>query len=228
MLLTTTVFKKKNFNHKKFIFIKFKLDQSVLENFHVSESFKVILNPKYNILANFSNEEFRQIRRRMISCILATDMSYHYKHLSALKGKLESYEITKGKNIEKLIAADSSSKNNDNQQMILDSCIHFCDISNPAKKPKVYDKWVDLVFEEFFNQGDKEKTANVPVSLLCDRDTTGVFKAQIGFINFIVKPYFECFVNLVPEVQQYVDNVENNLKRYKLKEEEKAKEIKGN
>jgi len=202
--------------------LKFTIDQSVLENFHVAESFKVILDPSCNILANLTNEEFRQIRRRMISCILATDMAYHYKHISALKGKLETFEISNGKNIEKLILADSSSKNNENQQLILDNCIHLCDISNPAKKANVYDRWVDLVFEEFFNQGDKEKIANVPISLLCDRSTTNITKAQIGFINFIVKPYFDCFANLLPEIQPYMDNLTNNLKRYELKDKEQS------
>ena len=192
----------------------------MLENFHVAESFKVILDPKCNILVNFTNEEFRQIRRRMISCILATDMTYHYKHLSELKGKLDTFEISKGKNIEKLIVADSSSKNNENQQLILDNTIHLCDISNPAKKANVYDKWVDLIFEEFFNQGDKERAVNIPISLLCDRGSTNITKAQIGFINFIVKPYFECFINLVPEIQSYMDNIEGNLKRYELRDKE--------
>lgn len=175
---------------------------------------------------NLTSEEFRQVRRRMISCILATDMANHYKHLSALKGKLDSFEITNGKNIEKLIAADSSSKNNENQQLILDNCIHLCDISNPAKKDNVYDKWVGLVFEEFFNQGDREKTTNVPVSLLCDRSTTNITKAQIGFINFIVKPYFDCFVNLVPEIHAYIGNIEANLKRYELKDKEMVGDLK--
>lgn len=195
----------------------------MLENYHVSESFKVILDPKYNILANFSNEEFRQIRRRMISCILATDMAYHYKHLSTLKGKLESCEISNGNNFEKLIALDSSCKNNENQQMILDNCIHICDISNPAKNELVYNKWVDLVFLEFFNQGDKEKAANIPVSLLCDRETTNIFKAQIGFINYIVKPYFLCFYNLIPEIEPYIKNIESNLKRFELKDQDSKK-----
>lgn len=32
-------------------------------------------------------------------------------------------------------------------------------------------KWVDLLMEEFWNQGDKEKQQNLlPVSFLCDRD----------------------------------------------------------
>ena len=152
-------------------------------------------------------------------------MAYHYKHLSALKNKIESYDIINGRNIEKLILADSTSKNNDNQQLILDTCIHLSDISNPAKISNVYDKWVDLVFEEFFNQGDREKESNVPISLLCDRSTTNICKAQIGFINFIAKPYFECFYSIVPEIKFYLDNINSSLKRYEKKEDELKKQI---
>ena len=50
--------------------------------------------------------------------------------------------------------------------------------------PKIYDEWVDLVFIEFFNQGDVEKKYNLPVTILCDRDTTDTVNSQIGFINF--------------------------------------------
>ncbi len=147
-------------------------------------------------------------------------MAYHYKHLSTLKGKTDHYEILKGNNFEKLIDPNSGSKTNENQQLILDNCIHLSDISNPTKLSHVYDKWVNLVFEEFFVQGDIEKSRNIPVSLLCDRTTTNVVKAQIGFINFIVKPYFECFTNLVPEIRELFDNIQKNLKRYEEKDKE--------
>lgn len=189
-----------------------------MENFHVSEAFKVILDPKYNILANLTNEEFRQIRRRMISCILATDMAYHFKHLSTLKAKIESFNLQNGQNIEKLIAADSSSKNNENQQLILDTCVHLSDISNPAKIPKVGDKWAELVMIEFFIQGDLEKKANVPVTLLCDRETTNIITSRLNFINFIVKPFFESFALIVPEIKQYLDNINHCIKSIEEKE----------
>jgi hypothetical protein len=34
-------------------------DQSVLENFHASESFKVMLDPKFAILEHWGNEDLR-------------------------------------------------------------------------------------------------------------------------------------------------------------------------
>lgn len=36
------------------------------------------------------------------------------------------------------------------------------------------------VLQEFFNQGDLEKKAGLPVSMLMDRNTTNIAKMQIG------------------------------------------------
>lgn len=144
-------------------------------------------------------------------------MANHVKHISCLRSKIETFAISEGNNIEKMITNQNASKDYENQQIILGTTIHCCDISNPAKVADVYDKWVDLIFVEFFNQGDMEKKANMPVSLLCDRDTTNIVKAQIGFINFIVKPTFDCIINFFPEIIPYLNTIEDNLKRYESK-----------
>jgi hypothetical protein len=36
-----------------------------------------------------------------------------------------------------------------------------------------------------------EKKLNLPVSQLCDRETTNLAKAQIGFIDYIVLPTYQ-------------------------------------
>eukprot|EP00493_Phyllostaurus_siculus_P003374 UN03389 len=45
--------------------------------------------------------------------------------------------------------------------------------------------------DEFFKQGDKEKDLNLPVSPLCDRAKTDIDASEVGFIKFVVKPWFE-------------------------------------
>ena len=157
-------------------------------------------------------EEYRIVRRRIIDGILSTDMASHSKNLLSFKNKLESLGIEAGQNLDKLISNDIA-KNYENQQNVLSMCIHTADLSNPAKLPEVYDKWVELLFIEFFNQGDVEKSKGLPVSMLCDRETTFIPKTQIGFINFIVIPQFEIMKNLIPEIKNYIDYVQINLKR---------------
>jgi len=154
-------------------------------------------------------------------------MANHAKQVSTLKAKIELYDIENGNNIEKLKTEDLV-KRYDNQQAVLSLCIHSADVSNPAKPFIVYKKWVDLVFVEFFNQGDLEKSMKLPVSILCDRETTNISKSQIGFINFVVKPTFDLLSVFVPEVKQYQENIELNISIFQKKalEEDEAKLIK--
>lgn len=197
------------------------LDASVLENYHAAETFKIINHDDYNVLSLFKNEEYRIVRRRMIEGILATDMSYHAKHLIQLKSKLDAFEIKKGENIEKLISGDDIGKIFENQQSVLSMCLHTADISNPAKPDVVYDKWVDLVFEEFFAQGDCEREEGLEISYLCDRNTVDREQAQVGFISFVVLPCFDLVARILPEISEYIDNIKMNLDRYKKKVDEK-------
>ena len=92
------------------VFVFLNLDHSVLENYSISETFKLLLYPENNIMSDFSPEEYRISRRRIIESILATDMAFHQKYLSNLKVKIESCQIKNGKNIEKLINAENVNK----------------------------------------------------------------------------------------------------------------------
>ena len=193
-------------------------DVSVLENYHVSETFKIIQKEGNNLFEKLSTSQYRLVRKRMIECILATDMANHAHHFNYFKSKLESLQISNGNNLQNLITQDTDKdyllKNNEMQQMILSNCVHTSDLGVPAKPREISDKFAKLVYFEFFKQGDIEKEKGLPVSFLCDRTTTNVFKSQVGFINYIVLPQFSLMHNLLPEIQYYIDNIQENLKYY--------------
>ena len=202
-------------------------DISVLENFHIAQTFKLLSIDEYNILKNFKPKKYRILRRRMIEGILATDMANHQKVLSATKAKIETYKINSGTNFNKIFDVETA-KLFDAQQVILNMCLHTADISNPAKPGKISEAWTQKVYAEFFRQGDTEKKLNIQVSLMCDRETTSINKAMIGFINFVVKPTIDILVNLIPQVSEYEDNIICNLKKYEnapaVEKEAKEKE----
>lgn len=201
-------------NSKNKLAIKYN-DHSVLESMHASETFKLISKRECNIFSSLSNQEYRIMRRRVIECILSTDMTYHPKHYSQLKNKIDTLCIESGKGIEKLISSDNIGKNFDNQQLILNMILHAADISNPTKPIDIYKKWVDLVFDEFFSQGDLEKGNKIPISINCDRDIIKIPKTQIGFISLVVKPTFELINHIIPECcEVYLQNIEYNYKYY--------------
>ncbi|XP_029342841.1 probable 3',5'-cyclic phosphodiesterase pde-1 isoform X7 [Acyrthosiphon pisum] len=145
-------------------------DRAVLENYHISSTFRILKDEDCNILQNLTKEEFREFRTLVIDMVLATDMSFHFQQLKTMKQLLASPEPT----IDKSKA----------MSMVL----HCADISHPAKEWDLHYRWTSQLLEEFFLQGDMEKKLGLPFSPLCDRNNTLIAESQIGFIEFIVEP----------------------------------------
>ena len=73
------------------------------------------------------------LRNRVIGLILATDMAKHMADSGALKNLCETNEIKEGKNVEKLFSPTDPKANNLNQQLILESVMHSCDVSQAGR-----------------------------------------------------------------------------------------------
>jgi cAMP-specific phosphodiesterase 4 len=109
--------------------------------------------------------------------ILATDMAKHASDLAQLKTVIANNNIVNGKNVDALVCMEDENTKFENQQFIMEICLHSADVSIPAREFSVVKEWTYLLFEEFFTQGDLEKENNLPVSMLCDRCTTHVAKS---------------------------------------------------
>jgi len=202
-------------------------DKSTLENMHIAETFKILLRPDCNIFESFSPVEFRIIRKRMIETVLHTDMSMHFNVISIIKGKINYLDTISSKSNEKdsnekrsLISPESKNVFDD-QQEILNFVMHSADISHNTKDWKISSLWSKLVYEEFFLQGDLEKQKNLSVSMFCDRNSTNIPKAQIGFIVGIILPNFDLLIKLFPELYRVRENIEKNRDKWEEQVEEK-------
>lgn len=177
-------------------------DQSVQENYHAAEATAILLDPECNFIEGFERDDQKLFRKRVVGCILATDMAKHTEDLEILKCKIEEKGVSLEKDNSHLLIDDSSpGALFDSQQFILEAALHSADLSPPTRKFEACKKWTYLLFQEFFHQGDCEKRYDVPVSFLCDRKTTSVPKSQPGFINFIVLPLFKQIVQVMPNAQ---------------------------
>jgi hypothetical protein len=185
-------------------------DKSVLENFHVSECFRILRKENTNIFVRFDNSQYRNVRKRMIEMVLSTDMINHAKIVGLVKNRIISYNITEGKNLNKLINIDSG-RTFDDQQEILNFIIHTCDLGHNAKSFDISLKWTYLLMNEFWNQGDFEREKSMPISFLCDRNTAEVPKSQVVFIKSIILPNYEVLVDMFSEMLYMKENIENNL-----------------
>jgi hypothetical protein len=54
---------------------------------------------------------------------------------------------------------------------------HLADVSNSTKSWEICHQWTDLLYNEFFNQGDFERRQGLPISFLMDRKTVNIAKS---------------------------------------------------
>ena len=73
-------------------------DVSVQENYHIAESFAILNKPAFNFMSDFSRDDFKTFRKRMIGIILATDMARHVSDLASFKSLMEQKGIKNGIN----------------------------------------------------------------------------------------------------------------------------------
>ena len=71
---------------------------------------------------------------------------------------------------------------------------------------------------EFFSQGDKEKELGMKPSPLCDRETTVIPNSQMGFIDFIIFPFYSTIFKLFPDgLQPLGEHLRDNYTYYGTK-----------
>ncbi|KAL7291085.1 hypothetical protein TKK_0015215 [Trichogramma kaykai] len=182
-------------------------DESVLENHHLAVAFKLLQNEGCDIFANCSKKQRQTLRKMVIDMVLSTDMSKHMSLLADLKTMVETKKVA-GSGVLLL-------DNYTDRIQVLENLVHCADLSNPTKPLPLYRRWVDLLMEEFFQQGDKERELNMDISPMCDRHNATIEKSQVGFIDYIVHPLWETWADLVhPDAQAILDTLEENRDWY--------------
>ncbi|CAK9052626.1 unnamed protein product [Durusdinium trenchii] len=201
-------------------------DKSVLENMHVASAFEVMQqDAQYNWLAhlqqNFLPESASKavnlqqyIRRGIIDIVLGTDMAKHIQHQKFLASRVAAVQNQ-----------NNAEANGETSKMeFLEAIMHAADISNPCKPRKMMLHWTQRVIEEFWAQGDEEMRLNIEVSPMCDRITgeDSIPKQQLGFIDFVITPYYTPLAELIPEVKEATKNMLDNRSFWLEKESQQA------
>ncbi|XP_050533055.1 cAMP-specific 3',5'-cyclic phosphodiesterase isoform X3 [Daktulosphaira vitifoliae] len=182
-------------------------DESVLENHHLAVAFKLLQNDGCDIFQNVNKKQRQTLRKMVIDMVLSTDMSKHMSLLADLKTMVETKKVA-GSGVLLL-------DNYTDRIQVLQNLVHCADLSNPTKPLELYRRWVDLLMEEFFQQGDKEREQNLDISPMCDRHSATIEKSQVGFIDYIVHPLWETWADLVhPDAQEILDTLEENRDWY--------------
>ncbi|CAG9327728.1 unnamed protein product [Blepharisma stoltei] len=182
-------------------------DQSVLENMHSCATFKILRRDDCNIISKLSRADYLRFRKVVIMSILATDLQRHYDVLNEFK-----------------TCVKNGAKYEDEKFRILalQTTLKCADIGHGSKTLELHKIWSGLITKEFFRQGDTERQKGMSVTPLCDRNNIVVSRSQMGFLNFLAKPLFECYEEFVInnnegqdqdelEIKVCTNNIFNNL-----------------
>jgi len=196
-------------------------DASCLENYHSSYLFRILRKEENNIIEKLSVNNYKNIRKRMIAQILATDMANHGEAISLIRTKINAWK-EEGQSRFILLSGKEKTKFEE-QQVLLNYLIHMADLGHNCKKYEISIQWVKLLTEEFWRQGDLEKEKGIPISFLCDRDKIDVPSSQVNFLKGFILTSFDCLVAIFPKLKYNIENAENNIKTWEKLQKEKRK-----
>lgn len=208
-------------------------DQSILENMHIARCFETMRDsPGCNWLGllpvKFHSPDHEDsppvnlqhyVRRALIDMVLATDMTKHGKHVVALKSFAANGSLVEGTS-----PGGAKLDQLENKLFLLKTALHAADISNPLKPRRLMLKWTQMLVEEFWEQGDIERRMDLEVSPLCDRETESktVPKGQLGFVNFVIYPFWSIVADVVVEAKEALEFLAANKAFWIEKDKEKA------
>ena len=180
-------------------------DRSPLENHHISSAWRLLLRPECNILDGVSEDVYRGIRDMTIDLVLSTDMQHHFNIVSRFKRGAQS-KGAESTNSSVEMLEDSSSRLV--QQMI----VKVADLSHVAAPTEEHRKWVALLQEEHWRQGDIERELGMRVSHMMNRQGGGITDSQMGFFEIIALPTFEAFSSCFEGARTLYQRVQCNYK----------------
>ncbi|KIV80745.1 hypothetical protein PV11_08227 [Exophiala sideris] len=177
-------------------------DQSVLESFHCA-AYSQILRRHWP--AAFLDKD---VRKLMISTILATDMGIHsdyMQQLGNLQEKVHETKDTEGWNPKDVEWA---------RTLVCGLLIKCADISNVARPWPVAEKWTDLLQKEFAHQGEMEQAVGMETALFGGPPELGnmlkLANGQIGFMTIFAHPLFANVADVIPAMRFAADEILTN------------------
>jgi hypothetical protein len=199
-------------------------DQSVLENHHCSTAFRLMRKPGLDITKNLKSVVATDIRKTVISCVLATDMALHFAFVEELKKfAVHAKEVSQ----RSLLYSDQP-----NVLLLCKTLVHAADLSNPVRRFPVTRRWAELIATEFNAQVSKEEELGLPIlGFMVSKDLKMICKNEMGFSSFVVAPMWRCLETILPELHFLVTQMDANQAEWKaiidkLEEEEEEEDDK--
>ncbi|GIL46284.1 hypothetical protein Vafri_3299 [Volvox africanus] len=97
----------------------------------------------------------------------------------------------------------------------LQVALKAADIGHLGEELEVHKRWLGVLEEEFFRQGDREREMGHSISPLFDRAKQGVSKSQVGFYDFVALPLVHALSSAFPGAHQLMNDFVRNYNHWR-------------
>ncbi|KAM8975436.1 cGMP-dependent 3',5'-cyclic phosphodiesterase isoform 2-T2 [Pelodytes ibericus] len=172
---------------------------SVMERHHFAQAIAILNSQGCNIFEQFSRKDYQRMLDLMRDIILATDLAHHLRIF---------------KDLQKMAEVGFNPKNKHHHSLLLCLLMTSCDLSDQTKGWKTTRKIAELIYKEFFSQGDLEKAMGNRPSEMMDREKAYIPELQISFMEHIAMPIYKLLKELFPRSSELYERVATNREKW--------------
>uniref|UniRef100_A0A8C9Z8A3 Phosphodiesterase n=1 Tax=Sander lucioperca TaxID=283035 RepID=A0A8C9Z8A3_SANLU len=172
---------------------------SVMERHHFAQAIAILNTHGCNIFEKFNRKDYTRMLDLIRDIILATDLAHHLRIF---------------KDLQKMADDGYNPKNSAHRSMLLCLLMTSCDLSDQTKGWKTTRKIAELIYKEFFSQGDLEKAMGNRPSEMMDREKAYIPELQISFMEHIAMPIYKLLSELLPEATELYERVAANREQW--------------
>ncbi|KAM9468762.1 cGMP-dependent 3',5'-cyclic phosphodiesterase isoform 4-T4 [Clarias gariepinus] len=172
---------------------------SVMERHHFAQAIAILNTHGCNIFEKFSRKDYQRMLDLMRDIILATDLAHHLRIF---------------KDLQKMAEVGYNPKNRTHRSLLLCLLMTSCDLSDQTKGWKTTRKIAELIYKEFFSQGDLEKAMGNRPSEMMDREKAYIPELQISFMEHIAMPIYKLLQEIFPRSTELYERVAANREQW--------------
>ena len=173
---------------------------STLENHHFDQALLILNGEGQNLLNGLNQSEYSTAIGMLKSAILATDLKLHLAQRGAFR--------------ELVASGNFDTNDSDHRNQLRSAIMTAADLSSAVKPFGGQQRVAELVYVEFFEQGDRERAMGTDESelmeLLDRRKLPELPKMQLSFLNFMCVPVFTSLAVAFACFQPLVDAINTN------------------
>ncbi|XP_032856231.2 cone cGMP-specific 3',5'-cyclic phosphodiesterase subunit alpha' isoform X2 [Tyto alba] len=197
---------------------------SILERHHLEYSKTLLQDESLNIFQNLNKHQFETVLHLFEVAIIATDLALYFKKRTMFQKIVDAIEkMESEEEAIKYVSIDPTKK-----EVIMAMMMTGCDLSAITKPWEVQSKVALMVANEFWEQGDLERTVlqQQPIPMMDRSKGDELPKLQVGFIDFVCTFVYKEFSRFHKEITPMFDGLKNNRVEWKTRADEYEEKIK--